>query len=45
MALWKGSGLIVNEGTDLTKNTGYDIIVVNIKRKGEKTIMIINIDN
>jgi len=33
-AVCKESGLITNERTDLSKNAGDDVIVVDIKRRG-----------
>lgn len=38
----KGSGLITNEPTDLRKNAGDDIIVVDTKRRGDMMIQIVN---
>jgi hypothetical protein len=45
MALCKGSDRTMNAGTDFTKNTGYDVIVVDIRRDRQRTIMVVQIDN
>ena len=39
----KGSGFAMNERTDLSKNPLGSVIVVDIKRRGEKMTSIINI--
>ena len=41
----KGSSLTTNERIDLSRNAGDDIIVVDIKRRGEKMIRIVNISD
>jgi hypothetical protein len=43
MAVRKGSGHTTKGQTNLSKNAGDDLIVVNIKRKGEKMIRIVNV--
>jgi len=45
MAVRKGSGLTTNVRTDLSKYAGDDVIVVDIKRRGEIMIPIANIYN
>jgi hypothetical protein len=45
MALCKGSDRTMNAGTDFTKNTGYNVIVVDIRRNRQRTIMVVKIDN
>jgi endonuclease/exonuclease/phosphatase family metal-dependent hydrolase len=42
-AVRKGRGLTTNERTDLSRNTGYDVIVVDITKRREKMIRIVNI--
>jgi hypothetical protein len=44
-AVHKGSGLTMNDPTKLTMNVDDDVIVVNIKRKGENAIRIVNLDD
>jgi len=39
----KGSSLRTNEQSEFSKNAGHDIIVINIKSRGEKMIRIVNI--
>jgi len=38
-----GSGLATDERTDLSRGTNDDVIVTDVKRRGEKTTMVINI--
>lgn len=45
MVVHNGSGLTMNDRTDLTKNAGDDVIVIDIKRRGEKVIRIVNSDD
>lgn len=45
MALCKGSDRTMNPGTDFTKNTGYDVIVIDIRRNRQRTIMVVTIGN
>jgi len=42
-AVCKGCGLTMNTRTDLSKNIGDDVIVLDIKGTGEKIISIVNI--
>jgi len=43
MAVCKVRGLTTNERTDLSRNAGEDVIVVDIKSRAEKMIRIVNI--
>jgi len=45
MAVRKGRSLAANKLTDLSKNGDHDQIVIDIKRRGEKTISIANLDD
>jgi hypothetical protein len=42
-AVRKGSGLAVDERTDLSKGGNDDVIVTDVRRKGEKITRIVNI--
>jgi endonuclease/exonuclease/phosphatase family metal-dependent hydrolase len=43
MAVRKGSGLAVDERTDLSKGGNDDVIVTDVRRRGEKVTRIVNI--
>ena len=43
MAIQKGSGLVVDEWTDLSRGANDDVIVTDIRRRGEKITRIVNI--
>jgi len=44
MAIRKGSGLVVDEWTDLSKGANPDVTVTDVRRRrGEKIITIVNI--
>jgi len=40
-AIQKGSGLVVDEGTDLSRGANEDVIATNVKRRGEKITRIV----
>ena len=42
-AIWKGSGLMVDERTDLCRGANSDVIVTDIRRRGEKIMGIVNV--
>jgi hypothetical protein len=39
----KGSGLVVDERTDLSRGTNDDVVATDVKRRGEKITRIVNI--
>ena len=39
----KGSGLVVHELTDLSREVNDDVIATNVRRRGEETTRIVNI--
>jgi len=45
MAIRKGSGLVVDERTDLSRGAHYDLIVSDVRRRGEKITRIVNVHN
>jgi len=45
MTVRKGSGFTTNERNDLRWKAGNDVMIVDIKRRGEIMIIIGNIDN
>jgi hypothetical protein len=42
-AIGKGSGLVVDERTDLSRGATDDVIATDIRRRGEKITRIINV--
>ena len=43
MAIRKGSGLVVDERTDLSRGANDDVIVTDVRRGGEKITRIVNV--
>jgi len=43
MAIRKGSGLVVDEQTDLSRGANDDVIATDVRRRGEKIMRIVNI--
>jgi hypothetical protein len=44
-AIRKGSGLVVDEWTDLSRGANDDVIATDVRRRGEKITRIVNIYN
>jgi len=44
-AIQKGSGLVVDERTDLTRGANGDVIATDVRRRGEKITRIVNVYN
>jgi len=42
-AIRKGSGLVVDERTDLSRGANNDVIVTDVRRRGEKITRIVNV--
>jgi hypothetical protein len=42
-AIRKGSGLVVDEQTDLSRGAQDDVMVTNVGRRGEKRTRIVNV--
>ena len=42
-AIRKGSGLVVDEWTDLSRGANNDVIVTDVRRRGEKITRIVSI--
>lgn len=42
-AIWKGSGLVIEEWTDLTTGANDDVIVTDYRRREEKITRIVSI--
>ena len=42
-AIRKGSGLVVDEQTDLSREANDDVIATDVRRRGEKITRIVNI--
>jgi len=45
MVVRKGSGLATDEETDLSRGLNDDVVVTDVKRRGEKMTRIINVDD
>jgi hypothetical protein len=43
MAIRRGSGLVVDEQTDLSRGANEDVIATDIRRRGERITRIVNI--
>jgi hypothetical protein len=41
MAITRGSGLVGNERTDLSRGVTQDVIATNVRRRGERTLRIV----
>jgi len=43
IVIWKGSGLVVDERTDLSRGANEDVIATDVRRRGEKITRIVNV--
>jgi len=44
-AIQMGSGMVVDDRTDLSRGANDDVITTDVRRRGEKTTRIINVYN
>ena len=45
MAMRKGSGLVVDERTDLSRGANEDVISTDVRRRGENITRIVNVSD
>jgi hypothetical protein len=43
MAIWMGSGLVVDKWADLSRGANDDVMVIDVRRRGRKITRIVNI--